>query len=297
MDLPLGALTEGFEDRLVLETRSDWARWGEFVIYLVGLPCVLLLSFFSVGLVWSVFLVSQSHVLPLFLLMVWSGWVVYWFFQNWRARNFQEVAVQAERLEVTGGIGGGGCNLDEVLDAKVWPDHLGLTLPSGKRLRVQGLSTERKLRVLERVLPAMARARRLRIQAGEEVRLLQSWKPVLGPLLRAVLFGLVAAKVCGLVDPFWGYAVGGLLTVLLAWPVLTVLRRGGLVLSRSGLRRPWESVDQEVAWNEVESCFANAFFQDTLRVTTRHGKYRWLSQHNPVVWALVIQGLQEEGSR
>jgi len=173
---------------------------------------------------------------------------------------------------------------------------LGLKLPSGKRLRVQGLSTERKLQVLERVLPAMAKAHRLRVQSGEEVRLLQSWKPILGPLLRGVLLGLALLIVCRLFDPVLGYAVAGLVTAMLCWPKLKLLFRGGLIFTRTGLRRPGQSVELEVPWSEVESCFANAYFQDTLRINTRRGKFVWLSRSNPVVWALVIQGLQEEGS-
>jgi len=42
MDLPLGALTEGFEDRLVLETRSDFVRWGGCLLYLLMVPIALL---------------------------------------------------------------------------------------------------------------------------------------------------------------------------------------------------------------------------------------------------------------
>ena len=38
MDVPIGALGDGFEDRLVLESRSDLARWGGGLLYLLMVP-------------------------------------------------------------------------------------------------------------------------------------------------------------------------------------------------------------------------------------------------------------------
>ena len=302
MDLPLGALNEGFDDRLVLETRGDLARWGGCLVYLLMVPIGLLgggvvtvllsvgleMCFHARGLALSML---QCVFFPTFAVML------YYLFQEFRSRDFQEIVLQADRLEVMAGGGPRGWHLGEMLDAKAWPYGLCLHPPSGRRWLIHGLPQEKRLAVLERVLSAMAAARRATLQSGQEVRLLQAPKPVFDRLSRGLLLAFLAFLLGGQVHLMLGLMLGGLLSFRWCGQTLKLLRGGGLVLTRTGLRRPWESVDQEVPWSELNCCYANAFFQDTLRVSTGRGEFVWLSDRSPVVWALVIQALQEKESR
>ena len=164
MDLPVGALTASFEDRMVLETRSLATCWIEGLHLLLALPFLVIPSFLLAALFWTHLPAGTSLALPGTLgVVVWGAGVAY-FFQRWSTRNFHEVAIFDQRLEVTGGPG--SCALAELLDVKRWPTCLELKLASGKRLKVKGLSPERKLQVLQTLTSAMARDNRSASSVG-----------------------------------------------------------------------------------------------------------------------------------
>ena len=87
------------------------------------------------------------------------------------------------------------------------------------------------------------------------------------------------------------------MAALVVWlslrPVRGGFRGAGLILSPTGLRKPWQERDQEVPWREVESCWSGAFFQNALRITTSRGPFTLISSRNPVIWAELIRQMKE----
>lgn len=293
MDVPIGALGDGFEDRLVLESRSDLARWGGGLLYLLMVPfCFmgasmmsLLLWVGSIACGWlepdQALIAGASSIALLFVVLLAL------LFREYRAREFQEIALRGSQLEVR------GRGPVELADVKSWPQGMSFLGTSGRRYLVRSLSEEKKLLVMERVLPGMAAAQRAVLESGKEIRLPRSWGRV-GSMFFQGFFGSFVLTLLGsLASPILGLVLGGLFFGWYCFPMLRDFSSPGLIFSRTGLRRLGQPLELEVPWREVESCWVGTFFQDTLRVTTQRGRFSLVSGRNPVVWALMIRELQQ----
>ena len=289
MDVPIGALGEGFEDRLVLESRSQLARWGGALLCLLVVPAILLIacffSLFVVGGVMFFFPLEQREIgsllYPVSVFLMVVG-MLYYVGLEYRTRDFQELALRDLSVEVTGSAP------REVVDVKCWPQGISFVCRSGERYMVRCSSEEKKLQVMERLVPPLAAAQRGILDCGGEIRLERSWGRLFSMLLQAT-FLAGSVLLLGLFAHFMvGIALGVLAWVWYFFPALRDFSNRGLILSRTGLRRLGEPVEREVGWGAIKSVWASAFFQDTLRVSTGTQSFSLLSARNPVVWALLI---------
>ena len=296
MDVPIGALGDGFEDRLVLESRGDLARWGGVLLYVLMVPAILvfagILSLLLVGGVmfclplelrelWSVL-----YLLSVFLMFIG---MIYYLGLEYRTRDFQEIALRDLSLEVTGKAP------REVVDVKCWPHGMSFVCRSGERYMVRCSSEEKKLQVMERLVPPLAAVQRGILDSGGEIRLERSWVRLFSMLLQATFLGGMVL-VLGLFAHFMvGIALGVLAWAWYFFPALRDFSNRGLILSRTGLRRLGEPVEREVAWGDIKLVWTGTFFQDTLRVSSGTESFTLLSARNSVVWALVIRDLTHPG--
>jgi hypothetical protein len=292
MDTPIGALADGFEDRLVLEEKGELARWGGLLLYLLVIPLLLGVSYLVSAVVLVIFQllceldhqVTGTFIACFACLLFVSG--LYFLYREYRSRAFREVAVMGGRLEVTGAFG--GWDSAALRDVKVWPTGLSFVSDRGERLVVRTPSEEKRRAALEQLLPGLVAAERCRLDSAGELRLGRSWFPVFKAVGRA---GLASVSL-SLLGCFLGWQVGLLgsaaLFVLMLRTLLRDFWSAGLVLTRTGLGRS----GGEVPWSEVESCWTGDFFQEVLRVVTRRGRFTLVSSRNPVVWALLIQELK-----
>lgn len=293
MDVPIGALGDGFEDRLVLESRSELAIWGGCLLYLLLVPFFLLMFSMSFGLLQYVLAVRPGWLNLVLLTPVFLAEAARGLYNEYRARDFQEVSLQGSALEVSCGGEPSVLEVAELVDTKVWPYALHLGGADGWCLHVHGMAGETKLEVLERLLDIRATAHVNLLRTGQEIPLARSWAALWEPATRGLYFALFAYALGRQAHAGLGIGLGLLTLALTLGPALRYFFEGGMIVSQTGLRKLGQTREQEVPWSEVDECRADAYFQDTLVVTTRRGDFRLLSQFNPAVWALVIRELQQ----
>lgn len=292
MDMPIGALGDGFEDRLVLESRTELARWGGCLLYLLMVPFTWILAIFlSLILTAAVgFCIASDLDLRFF----YVGSIVVFFaaflrllFREYRTRDYQEIALRGSLLEISGRP-----TALEVADIKTWPHGLSFLCATGQRYMVRSLAEEKKLKALERVLPDLAAAHIAVLEAGQEIRLQRNWGRLADILCQGFFAGGLLLALGLLVHLMVGIVLGVTFWCWFCFPVLRDFSNPGLIFSRTGVRKLGQALEHEVPWREVQSAWAGAFFQDTLRVATANGLLTLVSGRNPVVWALVIRELK-----
>ncbi|MBN9417397.1 MAG: hypothetical protein J0I12_18260 [Candidatus Eremiobacteraeota bacterium] len=294
MDAPIGAMGDGFGERLVLEEKSQLGRWGGCLLYLLMIPFALLGAVMASLLLVTAFEVCfglQAQGAGGFV--CWSVFclfvpMAYYLYEEYRSRDFQEVALCEGRLEVVGGAG--DWRSAELLDVKVWPSGLSFASDRGERLTVRVVTEDHRKAVLEGLLPRMVAAQRQVLESAGEIRLYRDWRPLGKALLRALLVGGLMGLLCCLVRWQLGVFCGLSLIGLMLVPLLRDFWGAGLILTRTGMRGLRDSA--EVPWSEVESCWTGDYFQEVLRVGTRRGVLTLVSARNPLVWALLIQELR-----
>lgn len=292
MDAPIGALGDGFEERLVLEERSDLARWGEIFLFLLMTPVALVAAYIVSAVVvlfvqffWDLYHEPQVDALYCATLGLFVA-ALYFLYREYQTRAFREVAVVGGRLEV---VRASGCRKSvQVTDARAWPTGLSFRLDSGECLMVRNSAEEKKRAALDQLLPALVAAEQLRLDSAGELRLHRCWSPLFKAVCRAVLVSGSLGVLACLVSWRVGLMCGAGLLVWMLGPLLRDFWGAGMVLSRAGLGRS----RVEVPWSEVESCWTGDYFQVVLRVLTRRGTFRLVSSRNPLVWAVLIEELR-----
>lgn len=292
MDAGIGALGDGFGERLVLEEKGTLARWGGCLMYLLMIPFALMIA-----VMFSLLMIAGLSICLGFDnsggFMCWSVFcffvpMAYFLYEEYRSRDFELVALCEGRLEVVGAAG--NWRSAGLTDLKAWPAGLSFASDAGERLTVRVASLEHRRAALEQLLPGMVAAQRARLEAGEEIRLYRDWRPLGKALLRAFLVGGLAGLLCCLVRVELGLVVGLGLFLVMVGPLLRDFRGAGLVLTRTGVRGLRDSA--EVPWSEIEGCWTGDYFQEVLRVRTRRGGLSLVSARNPLVWALLIETLR-----
>lgn len=292
MDAPIGALGDGFEERLVLEEKGELSRWGGLLLYLLVTPVVLAVSYLVSAVVlvitqllWALDLEVTGTLITGFAFLLFIPGL-YFLYREYLSRAFREVAVAGGRLEVTGASG--RWESAALQDVKVWPTGLSFVSDRGERLVVRTPAEEKRRAALEQLLPGLVAAERCRLDSAGELRLGRSWFPVFKAVGRAGLASVSLGLLGCLVGWQAGLIGGTVLFVLMLWTLLRDFWGAGFVLTRTGLCR----AGVEAPWSEVESCWTGDFFQEVLRVVTRRGRFTLVSSRNPVVWALLIQELK-----
>lgn len=290
MDAPIGALADGFEDRLVLEEKGRLARWGGCLLYLLMAPfaslaavLVTVLMFTALGGAFG-FQVEGSAMV--FCLSVFFMFVpmAYFLYEEYRSRDFQEVSLCGGRLEVLGGAG--NWRLDPVADMREWHSGLSFRSEGGERLTVRVTSEAHRKAAWEQLLPALVARQRATLEAGGELRLYRHWRPLGMAVLLSGLLGLLAC----LFDLKLGLVFGLLLLVGIVRSWLRNFSVAELVLTKTGVRGPFG-----VTWSEVTGCESAGFFQEVLQVTTLRGTFRLVSWRSPLILVSLIQELRGEG--
>jgi hypothetical protein len=290
MDTPIGALADGFEDRLVLEEKGALARWGGCLLYLLMAPFALLAAVLVTVLMFTAlggafgFQVEGSATVFCWSVFFLFVPVAYFLYEEYRSRDFQEVSLCGGRLEVLGGAG--NWRLDPVADMREWHSGLSFRSEGGERLTVRVTSEEHRKAAWEQLLPALVARQRAALEAGGELRLYRHWRPLGLAVLLSGLLGLLAC----LFDLKLGLALGLLLLVGIGRSWLRNFWVAELVLTNSGLRGPFE-----VPWSEVTGCESAGFFQEVLQVTTQRGTFRLVSWRSPLILVSLIQELRGEG--
>jgi len=293
MDVPIGALGDGFEDRLVLESRGELSIWVGFLGNLVAVPGSLLWAFcMAWGLLHYVIGVCPGGVSLGIFSTLFVGLAARCLYREYRARDFQEVRLRGRCLEVSCGDASAPWAVVKLVDAKAWPAALQLAGADGERFQIYGNSAEKRLKVVERVQELQADEQAELLRSGQEIVLAPTWGALWEPATRAASFALFVCGIGRAAHSPWAFALGLLTLVLILWPALRGFLGGGMILSSTGLRKLGQPRQQEAPWSEVQSCSAEAYFQDTLVVQTRRGEFRLLREFNPVVWALVIRELK-----
>ncbi|MCW5866160.1 MAG: hypothetical protein KIS61_02750 [Candidatus Eremiobacteraeota bacterium] len=269
------------------------ARWGGCLLYVLLVPfCLLTACLLSLLLLAVLFGVGEYFHFSLELagwaftisFLFWLGAQLLVLLQEFRARNFQEIALEGSRLVVNGVP-------SELADVKVWPYGMNFTCGGALYLVRFPLPEEKKLQVLERLLPALVQSCRAELESTGELCLTRSWTQLFSAFLRGLTAGGLVTLLGLLAHPLLGMGLGLLVLGLVCRRPLQYFLGGGVILSPTGVRRLGESREQEAPWSELKSCWTGAYFQNLLRVSTRRGEFRLLSSRNPVVWALLIQEL------
>ena len=290
MDVPIGALGDGFEERLVLEEKGTLARWGGCLLYLLMAPFALLAAVMvAVLMVNGLYACFGLRVEGSGAFLCWSVFclfvpMAYFIYEEYRSRDFQEVSLCGGRLEVLGGAG--NWRLDPVADMREWHSGLSFRSEGGERLTVRVTSPEHRKAVWEQLLPTLVARQREALEAGGELRLYRNWQPLGMAVLLSGLLGLLAC----LFDLKLRLVLGLVLLVGIVGSWLRNFSVAELVLTKTGVRGPFE-----VTWSEVTGCESAGFFQEVLQVTTQRGTFRLVSWRSPLILVSLIQELRGEG--